>query len=103
MNTTLKLILFCLPGILCLLALILLDLYIHNFHTVIPKQIYRSRELSQQQFTQIIKNYHIKSILNLRGMHDGLAWYDEEMRATSNLEVKHYDIALRSKILPSPQ
>ena len=38
--------------------------------------------------------YNIKSILNLRGSNLGHEWYKEEMRASSDLRIAHYDIAL---------
>jgi len=98
-----KLILFCTPGILVILALIILDLYVHNFHTVIPNEVYRSQQLSGAQFTHVIKDYHIKSILNLRGNNQGQAWYAAEINASKKADVKHYNIALKSKVMPTPK
>lgn len=97
-----KTIKFIAIAVAILAAIVIYDLYIHNFHVVIPKQVYRSRQLSQAQFTQVIQQYHLKSIINLRGAHPTLHWYQQEMHAVKKAHIKHYDIALNSKTLPSP-
>lgn len=84
-------------------ALLLTYRYFHNFDTVIPGQVYRSRQLSPQGFHEVFDKYHIKSILNLRGANPGEAWYQDEMKISQQFRVKHYDIALQSKALPNDQ
>ncbi len=90
-------------AIIAVLALALLDLFLHDFHTVIPHQIYRSRQLSKQQFAKAIDQYKLKSILNLRGAHPGTAWYDNEIQISKQEMVHHYNVALNSTRLPTPK
>jgi protein tyrosine/serine phosphatase len=91
-------------GIACLIIVALLFYaYLHNFHAVIPNQVYRSEQLSQTALEKVIKRYHIKTVINLRGAHPTLPWYQQEMTAANDEQVKHYDFALQSKTLPKPQ
>ena len=62
-----------------------------NFHTVAEERVYRSRQLDQDELSHYVKTYQIKSILNLRGMNRGSAWYEDEVRVTRALGVTHYD------------
>lgn len=71
-----------------------------NFHTVLPNEIYLSRQLNTAQFEHYIRKYHIKSILNLRGKSTQ-PWYQDEMRAVAATHIKHYDIGLPAKGLVS--
>ncbi len=75
-------------------------LYFHNFRVVIPDLVYRSTQLTAQDFRQVIETRHIKSILNLRGANQGEPWYDEELAVSQQMGVIHQDIALNSKELP---
>ena len=84
------------------LLLFIFYCYLHNFYEVLPGQVYRSRQLSKQELIDVTHRYHIKSIINLRGAHPGLVWYQEEMAAANDEHIMHYDIALKSKTLPNP-
>ena len=55
------------------------------------------------QFSHYIKKYHIKSLLNLRGVHAKATWYHEEIAAAKHLQVKHYDLTMGAKGLTSIQ
>lgn len=93
--------LLLLASMVILSALSLLDYYIHDFHTVIPNQVYRSPELSKAQFNQVIHEYGIKSILNLRGANPSSQWYSDEIAVTAQNQIQHYDLALGSYNFPS--
>jgi predicted protein tyrosine phosphatase len=67
-----------------------------NFHTITPAEAYRSAQLDDRQLTEYVKQYNIKSVLNLRGKHSGESWYDDEIAMSSRLNVAHYDIGLSS-------
>lgn len=82
-------------------ATVLLYCYFNNFYTVIPDKIYRARQLNQAQFEKFIKQYHIKSVLNLRGEHLDDNWYFNEIQATKNTQIIHYDLGLLSTVLPA--
>lgn len=72
-------------------------IYSGNFHAVADGVLYRSAQLSKEQFAASIRQYRIKSILNLRGAHPHEAWYDDEVAAAQENGAAHYDIALSSK------
>lgn len=84
------------------IALILFYSYLHNFAAVIPGQVFRSRQLSAKQFERKIQQYHIQSIINLRGTHPKIDWYKGEMKAVNDMQIKHYDFDLKSQVLPDP-
>ena len=65
-----------------------------NFHTVVPGKLYRSGQMTERQWTAYLQHYAIKSVLNLRGAHQGAGWYQEEVRAATQLGVTHYDVKL---------
>jgi protein tyrosine/serine phosphatase len=65
-----------------------------NFHVVSPGQVYRSSQMNSNALAQIIHEYGIKSILNLRGEKPKDAWYPDETNTASQLGVKHFDFAL---------
>lgn len=77
------------------------NLYFYNFHTVIPQQVYRSNQLNEQQFIAVIQQYHLKTIINLRGNNPQAKWYQKELAASRKMHIHHIDIALESKHLPS--
>jgi len=52
--------------------------YTGNFHTVIDGELYRSAQPSNQQISDYQNLYGIKTVLNLRGNHQGLRWYEDE-------------------------
>lgn len=68
--------------------------YLGNIHVVKDGQLYRSAQLSRNQFDQVIKEYGIKSILNLRGNGSGQLWYKDEIAVSHALNVKHYDYGI---------
>jgi protein tyrosine/serine phosphatase len=64
-----------------------------NFHTVIPGELYRSAQPSGSQLEDYIKQYGIKTVINLRGKHDK-PWYVEETAAAERLGVQHIDFGM---------
>jgi protein tyrosine/serine phosphatase len=89
-------------GLLVLVLLLALGgyaLYLlatENFHTVVTGQLYRSGQMNAAQFSQVIQEYHIKSILNLRGENPTTAWHRAELAAAGKYHVVHYDRSLGS-------
>lgn len=65
-----------------------------NFHPITHSEAYRSAQLDRDELEYYIKKYNIKSILNLRGENPNASWYTEELRVSTEQNVKHYDIAL---------
>ena len=71
--------------------------YQGNLHAVRAGELYRSAQLSGRELKAAATEYHIKSVLNLRGAHAGQPWYDEEIAAAGELGLAHYDVPLSAK------
>ena len=71
--------------------------YEGNLHAVSAGVLYRSAQLSKSQTGWAVREYGIKSVLNLRGAHKGEAWYDDEMAASGALGLTHFDYPLSAK------
>lgn len=71
--------------------------YTGNLHAVSEGVLYRSAQLSKQQFEAAIREHKLKSILNLRGAHPGEAWYDDEVAAAQQAGIQHYDYPMSAK------
>lgn len=66
----------------------------NNFHEVIPGEIYRSAQLSAAKLQQVVAEYGIQTIINLRRPRPGQDWYKQEMAMVKSLGIAHHDIAL---------
>jgi protein tyrosine/serine phosphatase len=65
-----------------------------NFHSIVAEEAYRSGQLNYDEFVHYIRQYNIKSILNLRGTNKGSDWYEEELAATTRMHVKLLDYSI---------
>jgi protein tyrosine/serine phosphatase len=93
-RTWLAICLVCIPAFP---GIYWLDLQVEgNFHAVVDRQIYRSRQLSPGQLATLVQRYKIRSVLNLRGANKGDRWYQDEIRTSDRLDVRHYDYGLSS-------
>lgn len=72
-------------------------IYDGNFQAVEPHVLYRSAELGKDELETFARQYGLKSVLNLRGAHPGAYWYDEEMAASHDLGLAHYDYGISAK------
>jgi protein tyrosine phosphatase (PTP) superfamily phosphohydrolase (DUF442 family) len=66
----------------------------HNFHIVSPGLVYRSAQMNPGALDEIISEYGIKSIVNLRGAGLDKDWYVAEVNTARRLGVQHFDFAL---------
>jgi len=71
-----------------------------NFHTVIENSIYRSAQLTDNELKEIINNYQVRSILNLRGINEDSSWYRFEKSIAEERGINYYTIDLSAKELP---
>ena len=71
--------------------------YEGNFHAVSAGILYRSAQLNKDETRWAVREYAIKSVLNLRGAHAGQPWYDDEIAAAGELGLAHFDYPLSSK------
>lgn len=85
---------------LCALSALAYFCLRNNIHTVIPGQVYRSAQLNAPMFSQVIHQYKIKSIINLRGENPSFPDYQAEINAAKQNHVQHYDVRLNAYILP---
>ena len=71
--------------------------YEGNLHAVSAGILYRSAQLNKDETRLAVREYAIKSVLNLRGAHAGQPWYDDEIAAAGELGLAHFDYPLSSK------
>ena len=74
-----------------------------NFHVVVRDQVYRSAQLSPAKTKVLIRLKNIKTIINLRGSNPNKNWYNQEIHMAAALHINHYDLALSSTALPTPE
>jgi protein tyrosine phosphatase (PTP) superfamily phosphohydrolase (DUF442 family) len=85
-------------------VVILVSLYVawdqatYNFGRVQPGRIYRSGQMPAAALARTIREYHIKTVLNLRGENLGESWYRDELKAARGAGATHIDIAMSSCI-----
>jgi len=65
-----------------------------NFHPIEQGVIYRSGQLSGEQFEERIRDNGIRTFINLRGNNTGRPWYDEEIKASTATGVQHVDFPI---------
>jgi len=78
------------------------DLYsTNNFGVVVRGEYYRSAQLTAPQLKSYLHEYHIKSIINLRGNNQGSGWYDHELKFSSKNNIVHVNLKLKAYELPT--
>ncbi|TCL67302.1 dual specificity protein phosphatase family protein [Rhizobium sp. BK251] len=65
-----------------------------NVHAVVPGQLYRSSQPSPEKLGDLVNEYGIKTVINLRGDDAGHSWYDNEVEAARKLNLKHIDFRM---------
>ena len=97
-------------GLIAILVVLLLPavyfLYLighGNFHPITEGKAYRSAQLSREKLEFYVKNYHIRSILNLRGNGGNARWYLDELQVSRKYDIRHYDLWLSASREPSPE
>jgi protein tyrosine phosphatase (PTP) superfamily phosphohydrolase (DUF442 family) len=84
-------------------AYVLWVLFTGNLYPVVDGEYYRSAQLEPARLEQVIRNYGIRSILNLRGAQPGDPSYEGEVALAKRLNVGHYDVALSARKTVSPE
>ena len=69
-----------------------------NLRTVESGLVYRSAQLSEEEFTRQVKKLGIRSVINLRGENLGADWYEAEVKATKNLDVTLINYRMSAKV-----
>ncbi len=71
-----------------------------NTHTVVPRKVYRSAQLSPQALEQFVREHGIRTVVNLRGCCDPLDWYRDECRVSQQLGISHEDVSFSAYRFP---
>lgn len=84
-----------------------------NFHEIEKGKAYRSAQLPATSkgieksgcpsLEDVIKEYGIKSVINLRGVHKDEGWYQDEVGVCKDYGIEHYDVRLYNKRLPKKE
>lgn len=85
---------------ICAVVMALQFFVADNFRVVVPGQIYRSSQLSQERLDKVARRHGIRTVINLRGYCPGLDWYKEEGRACNRLGVSQEDLGFSAGHLP---
>jgi protein tyrosine/serine phosphatase len=78
-----------------------INFWFYRLRTVKAGKCYRSGQLSIKRLRTCIEHYGIKSIINLRGYHPELSWWQHEKKIAEEHGVLFYNIAMNSKTLHS--
>jgi protein tyrosine/serine phosphatase len=68
----------------------------HNFHEVIPGELYRGAQPNAARLASYQARYGIKTVLNLRGENTVRGWYQEEAKAAHDLGINLINFRLSS-------
>lgn len=71
-----------------------------NFHAIIPGEAYRAAQPTPAELRRWTEQYGIRSVLNLRGSHDDIDWYRQEVAAANELGLVHADFSLSAQKNP---
>lgn len=69
----------------------------NNFHAIVAGEAYRSAQPSADEIRAYHDEYHIATIINLRGEAPGRSWYDAEVRAAKDLGIQHIDFGMSAR------
>jgi protein tyrosine phosphatase (PTP) superfamily phosphohydrolase (DUF442 family) len=78
-------------------------IYQGNFNAVEAGILYRSAQPDRDDLVAAARQHGIKSVLNLRGRNPGSPWYDEEIAASRELGLAHYDYPISAHRLVTRQ
>ncbi|MGE4268567.1 MAG: dual specificity protein phosphatase family protein [Deferribacterales bacterium] len=73
----------------------------HNLHTVEKGMLYRSAQPTPERLKEYKEKYGIRSVISLRRARPDKEWYRQEITASEELGLEHYDVAL-SSTMPAP-
>ncbi|MDQ2095441.1 tyrosine-protein phosphatase [Rhodalgimonas zhirmunskyi] len=65
-----------------------------NFHEVRKGELYRSAQPSADMLAAFSQEHGGKSVINLRGAAPGADWYEEELAATKQAGLEHFDFQM---------
>jgi len=72
-----------------------------NIHVVEPGQLYRAAQLNGSALDHVLDSYGIRTVINLRGEHNGRPWYDDEVAVTRKHGLIHIDVPMSANREPN--
>ena len=75
----------------------------HNLDVVEPGRLYRSAQLDAEDLEKTIRQFGIRTLVNLRGPNPKQTWYWEERDVCRKLGVRHLDVLWSARALPKPE
>ncbi|MBZ9797256.1 tyrosine-protein phosphatase [Mesorhizobium sp. ES1-4] len=70
---------------------------------IVAGEAYRSAQPSADEIRAYRDEYHIATIINLRGKSPGRAWYDAEIKTAKDLGIRHIDFGLSARMKLPPR
>lgn len=89
-------------GMLAIVALMLVPaaifmrIHLGNFHAVVEGEVYRSGQPDREDIARYVREYGIKSIINLRGENRSDPWYWDVRNAAFVSGVGFYDFRMKA-------
>ncbi len=74
-----------------------------NFHEIEKGKFYRSAQLSAGDLEEYVKQYGIRTVINLRGENPGEEWFQNEQAVAQRLGLEFVNIAMLPNKIPSRQ
>jgi protein tyrosine phosphatase (PTP) superfamily phosphohydrolase (DUF442 family) len=74
-----------------------------NFHVVIDQRLYRAAQPSGPSLTNYIRDYGIRTVINLRGPNDGEDWFEEEKQAAQRAGADFVSVNMSASDKPQEQ
>jgi hypothetical protein len=73
-----------------------------NRHAVVPGRVYRCAQPSEADLRELVGDFHVRTVINLRGVSHTQGWYEVEARTLHDLNVSQEDVTLSANRLPPP-
>jgi protein tyrosine phosphatase (PTP) superfamily phosphohydrolase (DUF442 family) len=73
-----------------------------NFRPVESGKFYRSAQMKPERLAWMTKKYGIRTVINLRGVHEDEAWYNDEIRVCKESDITHEDFSWTMSRIPEP-
>lgn len=73
-----------------------------NRHAVVPGRVYRCSQPSAADLRELVRDHHVRTVINLRGLSQTSDWYETEARTLHDLNVSQEDVTFSANRLPAP-
>ena len=74
-----------------------------NFRTIAAGRVYRSAQMSGPHLAEAVKQYGLKSVLNLQSEAVKAQWYQDEVKTCAALGVEHHTVPIHLGRLTEPE